>query len=114
MEDKVKLIGGNLAVWFEDKGYGFLKGEDGQSYFVHIRTLQRGNVYEPAIGDKFLFSVTKSPRRANSFEAGPHIERLGADGSRAPRPARPVTLQEAAKQEAKAFAQMAFLSKAPR
>jgi cold shock CspA family protein len=118
LEDKqIKLHGGVVATWFPDRGFGFVLADSGQSYFCHVKTLQQNNVYEPAIGDRLLFELVPSRRRPDSQEVGGHCERLNTDGSRRTEPARPprpASLQEAAKQEAKAFAQLQFLSRAPR
>lgn len=31
---------GTVTKYFKEKGYGFIRGEDGNSYFIHISNLQ--------------------------------------------------------------------------
>jgi cold shock CspA family protein len=113
---KVKLTHGVITNWQNDRGFGFVRSDDGVDYFCHIKTLQRNNVYEPATSDRLLFEAVKSERRPGAYEVGGHVERLNPDGSRraeAPRPARPPTLREAHEREEAAFARLAFV-KGPR
>jgi CspA family cold shock protein len=52
------MLSGTVKEWDRDKGYGFIEGEDGNDYFVHISGLrpqlkQRGLLP----GQKVLFDV---------------------------------------------------------
>lgn len=122
MEDtkQIKLTHGVITNWQHDRGFGFVRSDEGVDYFCHIKTLQQSNVYEPAIGDRLIFEIVASRNRPGSVEVGGRVQRLNADGSRraeAPRPARPVrpaTLREEADRQWSAFAGMKFVNKAPR
>ena len=61
---------GNLKVYKTDKGFGFLKQDDGgPDIFVHIGALKKsGFAGEPTIGQRFQFDIEQAergPRAAN-------------------------------------------------
>ena len=122
--EQIKLHGGVVAKFFEHRGFGFIKPDDGgPDVFFHARALERHDIFSPAIGDRLIFELVPSRNRPGLVELGGHVERLGPDGSRRPaaprparpaRPARPETLEQVAKREAAAFASMHFVAKAPR
>ena len=46
---------GEIKFFKEDKGFGFIKGDDGKDYFVHINKVAKGAI--PKSGDKVTFKV---------------------------------------------------------
>jgi cold shock protein len=63
------MIEGVIKHWNPDRGFGFLKRDDGEAdVFVHVRTLQMVGLPEPEIGDKFEFELV--PSRNGRTEAG--------------------------------------------
>jgi len=53
--------------WFNrNKGYGFIKGEDDQDYFVHYTALPEGVVLNE--GDKVSFEPVKTERGIQAQE----------------------------------------------
>lgn len=47
---------GELIQWNDDRGFGFIAGDDGQRYFVHISDIGRINT-RPRQGDQVTFSA---------------------------------------------------------
>lgn len=51
------------VLWFEPKkGYGFITGEDKQSYFVHFKDIALDGYKTLEKGDKVEFSIEESPK----------------------------------------------------
>ncbi len=49
--------------WFnESKGFGFIKGEDGDDVFVHYSSIQGNGFRTLAEGDTVSFDVEKGPK----------------------------------------------------
>jgi cold shock protein len=49
--------------WFkDDKGYGFITGEDGVDVFVHFSAIQAEGFKSLAEGQKVTFDVTQGPK----------------------------------------------------
>ena len=49
--------------WFNDaKGYGFIKGEDGQEVFVHYSAIQAGGFRSLKEGQKVSYEVKQGPK----------------------------------------------------
>lgn len=43
---------GRVTKWFDNKGYGFINGEDGKSYFMHIsQVMSPGEIYRNMLVD---------------------------------------------------------------
>lgn len=43
---------GRVTKWFDNKGYGFINGEDGKSYFMHIsQVMSPGKIYRNMLVD---------------------------------------------------------------
>lgn len=51
---------GKVAMYRKDKGFGFISGEDGKEYFVHITGLDKMD--ELAVGDSVAFLAEKGDR----------------------------------------------------
>jgi len=54
------IVLGHVLWYHEGKGFGFIKAEDGQEYFVHIRTLESHGMSSLTEGDHvaFLFATS--------------------------------------------------------
>lgn len=49
--------------WFKDeKGYGFITGEDGVEVFVHFSSIQADGYKSLAEGQKVTYEVTQGPK----------------------------------------------------
>jgi CspA family cold shock protein len=51
---------GELSKWFDQKGFGFINGLDGKSYFVHISQVQEEK--QPQVGDNVKFEVVETKK----------------------------------------------------
>lgn len=55
-EKSVPLAKGVLVLWNDEKGFGFVRPENGEEdHFVHISAFKRGMTRRPAIGDHVRF-----------------------------------------------------------
>lgn len=52
---------GKIDNWVEEKGYGFVKGDDNQNYFLHISQLVPQDDI-PDTGDRVRFDAVKTPK----------------------------------------------------
>ena len=50
---------GRVKKWFELKGFGFIRRDDGTDIFVHISAL---GFLQPKIGDRVSFDIGENPR----------------------------------------------------
>ncbi|MBU0535537.1 MAG: cold shock domain-containing protein [Nanoarchaeota archaeon] len=66
---------GKVKFFNQSKGFGFVSGEDGKDYFVHISGLKQG--YDPAENDAVEFDVTQGDRGPKAANV-----RLDAGGSK--------------------------------
>lgn len=59
---------GVLKKWFDTKGYGFVEGEDGETYFLHHSKIMNGEPI-PIAGDKIKFDsiITKKGKQASNL-----------------------------------------------
>jgi CspA family cold shock protein len=49
--------------WFnESKGFGFIRSEDGQDFFVHYSSIQGDGFKSLAEGEKVSFDTEKGPK----------------------------------------------------
>ena len=48
--------GGELVMWDDDRGFGFITADDGQRLFVHIKAIGR-IATRPRIGDRVSFTI---------------------------------------------------------
>jgi CspA family cold shock protein len=61
------MVEGTVKFFNEQKGYGFVEGEDGKEYFVHSTGLEEGVRLNE--GDKVSFEVVQGDR-------GPKAEKV--------------------------------------
>jgi CspA family cold shock protein len=57
------MVNGTVARWLDQRGFGFIKGEDGKDIFVHHSDIEGKNSLRE--GEKVEFEVTvgdKGPR----------------------------------------------------
>ncbi|WP_108460214.1 cold-shock protein [Devosia naphthalenivorans] len=62
---------GKLKTWNDERGFGFLRAEDGSSgedTFVHISAFRAADIYDPQLGDVFEFAAQRS--RDDRTQAG--------------------------------------------
>ncbi len=58
--------------WFKDeKGYGFITGEDGNDVFVHFSAIQGEGFKSLAEGQKVTYEVTQGPKGAQASNVRP-------------------------------------------
>ena len=58
--------------WFkDDKGYGFITGEDGQDVFVHFSAIQSEGFKSLSEGQKVTYEVTQGPKGAQASNVVP-------------------------------------------
>lgn len=81
------MVNGRLAVWFFDKGYGFIARSDKQDddIFCHISEMERAGVSVPRIGQAFEFMIEVDPRRKRRRAVD--LKLLDADATAAAAPA---------------------------
>ncbi|MCK5107370.1 MAG: cold shock domain-containing protein [Nanoarchaeota archaeon] len=53
-------MNGTVQKFFEDKGYGFIAGEDGKEIFVHVSALGEGVTLQE--GDSVSYDVEEGDR----------------------------------------------------
>ena len=59
---EIEGMNGNVKWFSRAKGYGFLKGEDGQDYFAHHSQIIDGEADGLLSGDKVSFSVEEDSK----------------------------------------------------
>lgn len=58
--------------WFRnEKGYGFITGEDGQDVFVHFSAIQMDGFKTLEEGQKVTFEVTQGPKGLQASNVKP-------------------------------------------
>ena len=58
--------------WFkDDKGYGFITGEDGVDVFVHFSAIQGEGFKSLSEGQKVTFSVEQGPKGPSATNVQP-------------------------------------------
>ena len=58
---------GEISKWFDEKGYGFVAGDDGKTYFLHIKQIK--NKEAPNVGDSIKFEVVNTQRGEQAHNA---------------------------------------------
>ncbi len=56
-----RMVKGVLKTWKEDRGFGFIKPDDGKDIFIHISALKEGS-RRPVTGDVIYYQITKDNR----------------------------------------------------
>jgi cold shock protein len=59
---------GSVTKSMPDRGFFFITGDDGISYFLHVTELEKAQLNQPAIGDRLSFEVEmreRGPRAVN-------------------------------------------------
>jgi cold shock protein len=68
MENAAKRYNGTVKYFNAERGFGFVKAEDGVEYFTHIKDWQRARILgDPRIGTAITFTLTpgtKGPKTA--------------------------------------------------
>jgi CspA family cold shock protein len=63
---------GTVAKWIGDRGFGFIKTEDGKEIFVHNSEIQGKNILSE--GEKVEFEVTEGPKGPRAAKVKPISE----------------------------------------
>ena len=51
---------GEIIKWFGSRGFGFIKGENGQEVFCHISNIEDGQNQELSVGTKVVYDIEES------------------------------------------------------
>ncbi|GAG77692.1 unnamed protein product, partial [marine sediment metagenome] len=66
------MVNGTVARWLDQKGFGFIKGEDGKDIFVHYSDIEgQGSLRE---GEKVEFEVTQGDKGPRAVKVKPISE----------------------------------------
>ena len=66
------MTNGTVAKWIGDRGFGFIKTEDGKEIFVHNSDIQGKNSLSE--GEKVEFEVTEGPKGPRAVKVKPISE----------------------------------------
>jgi len=66
------MTNGTVARWLGDRGFGFIKGEDGKDIFVHNSDIQGKNSLRE--GEKVEFEVTQGDKGPRAVKVKPISE----------------------------------------
>ena len=47
------MLSGKIKIWHQDKGWGFIEGNDGEDYFFNIKNLRSGQNVRSGLSVKF-------------------------------------------------------------
>lgn len=85
--------------WFNGrKRYGFIKGDDGQDYFVHLQAVARGAILKE--GDKVTFTPSDSEKGKQAQDVNPTGKTAAvAPAGQAPAPAPRQPVKESSEDE---------------
>jgi len=54
------MLSGRIKVWDQNKGWGFIEGDDGEDYFVNVKNLRSGQSLR--VGSQVKFDTEESNR----------------------------------------------------
>tara|TARA_Y100001970_G_scaffold122961_1_gene152401 strand:- start:1490 stop:1684 length:195 start_codon:yes stop_codon:yes gene_type:complete len=54
------MLSGRIKVWDQNKGWGFIEGDDGEDYFVNVKNLRSGQSIR--VGSQVKFDTEESNR----------------------------------------------------
>ncbi len=66
------MTNGTVAKWLGDRGFGFIKCEDGKEIFVHNSDIQGKSTLSE--GEKVEFEVTEGPKGPRAAKVKPISE----------------------------------------
>jgi CspA family cold shock protein len=66
------MVIGTVAKWIDQKGFGFIKGEDGKDIFVHNSDIEGKNSLTE--GEKVEFEVTAGEKGPRAVKVKPVSE----------------------------------------
>ena len=59
------MMNGQIKVWNREKGWGFIKGSDGEDYFLNIKNLRTGQSIKE--GKRVKFDTEESQNGAQAI-----------------------------------------------
>jgi cold shock CspA family protein len=67
------MMVGKIDMWNASRGFGFVKGDDGESYFLHISNISHTGADGPDIGTMIRFELSEDPKtnRTRAVNAEP-------------------------------------------
>lgn len=71
-KEVIYMATGTVAKWIGDRGFGFIKTEDGKEIFVHNSEIQGKNFLSE--GEKVEFEVTEGPKGPRAAKVKPISE----------------------------------------
>ena len=61
------MIFGTVKVWKPENGWGFIKGDDGEDYFINVSNIRKGQVLKNGVRIKFdVFEGQRGPEAINA------------------------------------------------
>jgi len=66
------MVNGTVARWLDNRGFGFIKGEDGRDIFVHNSDIEGKNSLRE--GEKVEFEVTSGDKGPRAVKVKPISE----------------------------------------
>ena len=66
------MVNGTVARWIDNRGFGFIKGEDGKDIFVHNSDIEGKNSLRE--GEKVEFEVTAGDKGPRAVKVKPISE----------------------------------------
>ncbi|WP_143321659.1 cold shock domain-containing protein [Clostridium sp. HBUAS56010] len=73
---------GTVTKYFEDKGFGFIRGENGQSYFIHWSKLNGEHVERGYLVNFDVYSTDRSDYNAMNISVIEAAERKYKNGKK--------------------------------
>jgi CspA family cold shock protein len=53
---------GTVKCWITDKGFGFIVGDDGEDYFLHVNQVRQSGLEPPRPGGRLTFTAESGPK----------------------------------------------------